>query len=156
MTALLGTFREKFETFAPKVKKGFELPFLQNLYPQKLLSDTFPRKVWDFFPENPQMLNSFSPKHFFGKLLVWTVRMQIWWYLRHFSPQFWKSSAQVHKLLEKKDFNWKIFSFENLLWTHRVQFWLTFRNFWPEARKSLAQSQKLMGKTFSDEKVFLL
>ena len=146
----------KFETFSPKVKKGFELPFLQNLFPQKFLVHTFPMKFWDFFPGYPQMLNSFSPKHFFGKMLVWTIRMQIWWHLRHFSPESWKSSAQVHKLLEKNDFNGKVFSFKNLLWTHGVQFWLTFRIFWPEARKSLAQSQKLMGKTFSGEKDFLL
>ena len=156
MRALLGIFGEKFETFFRKVKKWFELIFLKNLFPQNFLPYTFPPEVWDVYPENPQVLNSFSPKHFFGKMLVWTSRMQLWWYLRHFCPESWKSSAQVHKLLEKKVFNLKIFSLENLIWTHRVQFWLTFRIFWPEARKSLAQSQKLMGKTFSGEKVFLL
>ena len=156
MTALLAIFGEKFETFFPKVKKWFELPFLQNLFPQKFLLHTFRTKFWLLFPETPQVLNSFSPNLFFVKMLVWTSGMNLWWYLRHFSPESWKSSAQVHKLLEKKDFNLKIVSFENLLWTHRVQFWLTFRTFWPEARKSLAQSQKLLGKTFSGDKVFLL
>ena len=155
MTALLRVFVEKFETFFLKVKKWFELPFLQNLFPQKILLDASPPKVWDFSPENPQVLNCFSPKHFFGKTLVWTGRMQLWWYLRHFSPESWKSSAQIHKLMGKNDFSLKVFSFENLLWTHSAQFWLTFRLFWTEAQKSLAQSQNLMGKIFHGETVFL-
>ena len=130
--------------------------FLHNLFPQKILLDTFPPKIWGFFPDNRKLLNSFSPKHFYGKLLVWTRRTQLWWYLRHFPPESPKSSAQIQKLMEKNEFNLKVFSFENLLWTHRVQFWLTFRIFWTEAQKSLAQNQKLMGKTFSGEKVLLL
>ena len=156
MTALLGTFGEKFETFFPKVKKWFELNFLQNLFPQKFLPYTFRRKSEIFSLKIRKCRIHFLHNFFFGKMLVWTSRMQFWWYLRFFSPETWKSSAQVHKLLEKKDFNLKVFSFENLLWTHRVQFWLTFRIFWPEARKSLAQSQKPMEKTSSGGKVFLL
>ena len=87
-------------------------------------------------------------------MLVCTSGMKLWWCLRHFSQESWKSSAQVHKLMEKNDFSLKIFSFEHLFWTKRVQLYLTFRTFWTEARKSLAQSQKLIGKTFLVGKFF--
>ena len=132
----------------PKSKNDSNYPFckicsLRNFFQtlSRRKSETFSlkiRKCWIHFLHN----------FFFGRMLAWTIRMQNWWYLRHFWPESWKSSAQVHKLLEKNDFNWRVFSSENCLWTHKVQFWLTFRIFWPEARKLLAQSQKLMGKFF--------
>ena len=87
-----------------------EYLFLQKLFPQKFLPDTFPPKFWDFFPESPQVLNAFSPKHFFNKMLAWTGRMHLWYCLRHFSPESWKSSAQIQKLIEKKDCKLKVFS----------------------------------------------
>ena len=35
--------------------------------------------------------------------------MQLWWCLRHFSPESWKSSAQIQKLMENNDFKLKDF-----------------------------------------------
>ena len=75
--------------------------FMQNLFPQMFLPDTFPPKVWDFSPEIPKKLNYFSTKPFFGKMLVWTGRMPLWWELRHFSPEYWKSSARFHNWWRK-------------------------------------------------------
>ena len=122
----------------------------------RTFSRHYPAEILRFFPSKSACVDFFFTKSLFGKLLVWTRRMQLWWYSRHFLPESWKSSEQIHKLMEKNDFILKSFSFENLLWTHRVQFYLTFRTFRTEARKSLSQSQRLMGKFFSCEKVFLL
>ena len=63
----------------------------------------FPAEFLRFFPWKPESVECFSSKTIFGKLLVWTGRMQLWWYLRHFSPHSWKSSAQIHKLMEKTE-----------------------------------------------------
>ena len=102
--------RESLKLSLPKSKNDLNYLFYAKFVPSEISSRHFPAKFWGFFPENPKVLNSFSPKPFFGKLLVWTVRMQLWWYLRHFSSESWKSSAQIHKLMEKTDFNSKVFS----------------------------------------------
>ena len=80
--------------------------------------------------------------------------MQLWWCLRHFSPECWKSSAKITNWWRKMILIRKIFSFENVLWAHRGQFYWTFRIFWPEAPKSSAQNQQLMRKINFLTKVF--
>ena len=96
--------------------------FSAKFVPPEISSRHFSAENLRFFPWKSASVEFFFSITFFGKMLVWTSRMQLWWYLRHFSPESWKSSAQIHKLMQENEFKWKVFSFENLLWTHRVQF----------------------------------
>ena len=99
----------------PKSKTDPNYVFNAKSSPPKISSKHFPAEILRFFPWNPKVLNSFSRKHFFGELLVWRGRMPLWWWLRHFSPESRKSSARIHKLMEKNDFNSIFF-----LWKDRL------------------------------------
>ena len=65
LTALLGTFEEKFETFSPKSKNWFEITFLcKNCSPRNFFR-TLRRKVWR------TKANKFSPKFWDFFLKIW-------------------------------------------------------------------------------------
>ena len=90
-------------------KKDFNYVFYEKFVPSGISSRHSHAEILRFFPWKSESVEFFFSEPFFGKMLVWTGRMQLWWHLRHFSPKSWKSSAQSHKLMEKNDFNLKIF-----------------------------------------------
>ena len=93
--------------------KMIRITLFAKFVPSENSSSHFPDKILTFFPWNSASVELIFSKFFFVKMLVWTSGMKLWWCLRHFSPESWKSSAQVHKLMEKNDFFWKFFPSKN-------------------------------------------
>ena len=56
---------ESLKGSLPKTINDSNNLFMQNLFPQKYLLDSLLPKFWEFSPESPKVLISFSPKHFF-------------------------------------------------------------------------------------------
>ena len=96
---------ESLKLSHPNSKNDLYYLFYAKFVPSKISSRLFSAEILRFFPWKHERVKSFSVEHFFCKLLVWTVRRQLWWHLLHFSPESWKSSAQIHKLMEETDFN---------------------------------------------------
>ena len=87
----------------PKSINDSNYLFYAKFVPSEYSYRHFTAEILWFFPWKSERVEFFFSKTFFCKMLVWTSRMQQWWYLRHFLPESWKSSARIHKLMEKKD-----------------------------------------------------
>ena len=93
----------------PKSINDSNYVFYAKSVPSEISSRHFPAEILRFFHWNSEKVELFFDKTFFGKMVVWTGKMPLCWELQHFSPESWKSSARIHKLMEKNAFKSKFF-----------------------------------------------
>ena len=108
----------------------------------------FTAEILRFLPWKSESVEFFFSKTFFCKMLVWTSRMQLWWYLRHFLPESWKSSARIHKLMEKKDLNLKDFFLRKSRLDTESAVLVNFPNFLTRSPNILSSKSETDGNDF--------